>query len=305
MSGTNKIEGSVSFPLSASIGVSPDPDPFNIQQETYNDLSQLTIDGVIGGGQLTKTGFGELVLTAINTYGVADGTFAAPTYNTIINQGWITVENNHALGTIPNLVGGINSVDAPGVQVLSGASLMLKQDLQGNNLNLTYPMNLAGLGIFHRFPWLNQMGALVNLDGANLLTGDIYLTGQTGIGVEPDGANAPYLNPTQLIIQSTIHDGFNGPGELVKLGTQRLILQGQGLYTGGVDIRTGVIRIQNDTALGSGSTTAAVINPNTGLGYTGGTTTSNIVNIPATGIPVTFGRRRRRPTPSWAPVAPS
>src|SRR5262249_31599894 len=42
-------------------------------------------------------------------------------------------------------------------------------------------------------------------------------------------------------------------GRLVKLGTQRLIAQGAGSYTGGVDIQNGVILVQNDTALGLGS----------------------------------------------------
>src|SRR4029077_12181882 len=41
-------------------------------------------------------------------------------------------------------------------------------------------------------------------------------------------------------------------------GSERLILQGPGLYTGGVDIQSGVLLIQNDTALGLGTTTTTV-----------------------------------------------
>ena len=42
---------------------------------------------------------------------------------------------------------------------------------------------------------------------------------------------------------------------MLKLGSQRLIIQGAGTYTGGVDIRSGVLTAQSDTALGTGTTT--------------------------------------------------
>ena len=137
------------------------------------------------------------------------------------------------------------------------ASLVLNQDLNGNDLNLPYTVNLSGTGINHRFAWLNQMGALVNLDGNNTITGDIYLNGGAGIGVELDGAVQPYSNPSQLVLTGAIHDDAS-PGQLIKLGTQRLILQGAGTYTGGVDIQQGVLLIENDTALGLGTPAANV-----------------------------------------------
>src|SRR5262249_32753960 len=148
-------------------------------------------------------GYGELVLTNQNTYGYA-GPVGQNTNQTFINQGWITVENSQALGNVPS---NFNPVDQPGVQVAAGAALVLKQDLAGSNLNLTYPMTLSGMGILHRFPWLNQMGALVNLDGSNTISGDLYLSSATGIGVEIDGANQPYPNFSQLVVSGTIHDG--------------------------------------------------------------------------------------------------
>ena len=45
-------------------------------------------------------------------------------------------------------------------------------------------------------------------------------------------------------------------GELLKLGTLRLVSQSAGTYTGGVDIQGGVLDIQNQTALGLGSSGA-------------------------------------------------
>ena len=200
---------------------------------------------------LTKVGFGELVLTADNTF-LAPGPYQQNAeYDTQVAQGWITVENQNALG---GSVANLNAVDEPGVQVLSGAALVLKQDLLGNNLNLAYNLNLSGTGMMLTgpalalTPWLNQDGALESLDGNNTANGSVVLNGLAGIGVELDGANNP-ANPSQLILTGELLDGATA-GELVKLGSQRLIVQGPGTYSGGVDVRAGALRIQSDTALG-------------------------------------------------------
>jgi fibronectin-binding autotransporter adhesin len=39
-------------------------------------------------------------------------------------------------------------------------------------------------------------------------------------------------------------------GGITKLGNSRVILQGDGTYTGGVDVKEGILRVQNDSALG-------------------------------------------------------
>src|ERR1019366_9390045 len=98
----------------------------------------------------------------------------------------------------------------------------------------------------------NALNALANIGSGNTRAGGVNAV---GIGVELDGANSPAF-PSQLIVTGMILDGASN-GELVKLGSQRLILQGAGQYTGGVDIQAGVLRIQNDDALGTGSSSAA------------------------------------------------
>ncbi len=326
ISGVNKIEGDVLlitgaqagpvfYPTSdgtdTDIGVDPDPDPTNIQGQTYNDLSQLTIDGVIANDVLTvfpalpvltfgtvdgttylkKVGYGELVLTNSNIYNgpntghaatLVDGvvvpatvTSGTPVWEpqTEIAQGWITIENDQALG---GTIATTDSLD-PVVQVDNGAALMLKQDLNGNDLYVNYNLVLSGIGVQQpEFlnadgvpavlqPWLNQDGALENLDGANTVTGYINLNGPAGIGVELDGANIPNPPPSQLILTAvgtsgaTIMDGA-AAGELIKLGSQRLIVQDPGTYTGnlgiGVDIRGGALQIESDTALGDATSAA-------------------------------------------------
>src|SRR5205807_149337 len=49
------------------------------------------------------------------------------------------------------------------------------------------------------------------------------------------------------------------PGKIDKLGSQRLNIQGPGIYTGGVDIGEGVVRVQNNTALGVAGNLGTVV----------------------------------------------
>jgi autotransporter-associated beta strand protein len=280
-----------SFPSTgAAIGVDADAGPFNAQGQALSPvgLSQLTVNGLItgpsgmltspspgivttGAPTLTKVGYGELVLTAANTY-VA---------NTFINQGWITVENNFALGgTIP----GIGDTQQPMVTVAGGAALVLKQTPTGTNININRNVHLGtGLGLTMaegataaRFPWLNQKGALENLDGNNTFGGDIFLNGAASIGVELDGNDAlPLLAgatpvptpPSQLTLSANVNGGdgwilnepgASGPGGFDKLGSQRLIDQDNASFTGPVDVQSGVLQVANGLGLGAGGSTTTV-----------------------------------------------
>src|SRR5581483_4387624 len=173
----------------------------NLQHNTWNSLSQLTVNGVIDNASstprltnLTKVGLGELVLTAVNTYlGPNTGEATAQTF---IHEGWVTIENSQALGaTVP----GLSPTVQPGVSVADGASLVFKQDFNGNNLNVAYNMRLAGTGITHRSPWLNQKGALLNLQGDNLATGDIILSPVLHVTFQGALANQPLPAMTAAI----------------------------------------------------------------------------------------------------------
>ncbi len=338
LSGQNVINGNISLMSDAAIGVDPDPDPGPpgppfANNDTWNYLSQLTINGVIDsvnsttveafgsllpngttpngtvfkpplvasgvtgatlstGSTLTKVGGGELVLTAANTY----VTPTAGSDQTFIEDGWITMENDQALGQIqivqsltgdPVTVGNPTVGDIPTlvgdtmrqqVVVASGAALVLKQDLNGNSLNVQYRIELDaiplaingpdgpltepagnGLGLDGSAPsvpvstyvsWLDQKGALENLGGLNTITGDITLDGVAGIGVELDGSLDPTPPFSELTILSSISESTAVNGGITKLGSQRLIIQGNGNYTGPVVVAEGVLRVQNNTALG-------------------------------------------------------
>ncbi len=187
----------------AWIGVEPDQAPFN-----RFSLSQLTLSGQVVNNDvfnhdtvragrlyqagdevpadLFKTGLGELVLTASNTY----------TGETFIRQGWITARNDRALG---GLNPAFSDRDQPGTHVAAGAGLVLLPTLAGAPLNLQENLWLSGDGISSRFAEMNHKGALNNLGGNNTVSGDIYLISTAGFpqvgigsGIDPlDRATNP------------------------------------------------------------------------------------------------------------------
>ena len=117
----------------------------------------------------------------------------------------------------------------------------------------------------------------MNLAGANTISGNILFSNSTGtfpqvgIGVEqiyqtnasadanystPAPAPSPNINVvSQLTLTGTQSDGevagVTAPSAvgLIKLGSQRLVLQGPGTFRGNVDIQQGVVLDQNDTGL--------------------------------------------------------
>src|SRR5581483_4863194 len=98
--------------------------------------------------------------------------------------------------------------------------------------------------------------------GANTLSGYVYLAGTAGIGVDQDVTGyppapvAPYPASGLTITGSVGETG--GIGGLVKLGAKRLALDGDGWYSGNVDVRAGALRVQTNTALGLGNATTTV-----------------------------------------------
>jgi autotransporter-associated beta strand protein len=353
--------------LTAAIGVDNDARAGHpLANSTYftNDHS-LTVTGVISGGQTTtfaKVDPGQLILSGANTY----------LGRTNVVQGWITAENNLALGSaIPNIADTLQS----SVTVQAGAAIHLKSLTPGANLAIGKNFVLYGQGITHPFSLINQEGALLNLSGANSISGSVALNQNVGIGVQNLDPN-PTVNPSQLTLTgpttdflqtsrtfSTSASGgffansnivetgsttggtivvnydmrpitdrlqiFSGPrgtpgstlifdsgfvsgvgsvlvpygpststqleivvnpnngnngnttwsytatiktnptgqsGGITKLGTGRLILQGPGSYTAGVDVKEGTLRADSDSALGqftSGAFTGVQSNTST------------------------------------------
>jgi autotransporter-associated beta strand protein len=272
ISGINVWNGTITLTSGlAAIGVDPDPNASNSNSyfPTYNgsglpvsgDFSLTVVPnagnggaGVITGGgrffleTLEKTDGGQLILPSANTY-------QGPTD---IHQGWITIQNNQSLGAH---VLGLSDTVQPYTTVEAGAALHLKTTVPGATLTVPNNLNLAGLGITHPFALMSQKGALMNLDGINTLTGSIQLNGVAGIGVEQVDTVPPPIQ-SDLTTIGEISDAPTAPaggGGIVKLGSKRLDIQGDGTYTGIVDIREGVILDQNNSGLGlPGTATASV-----------------------------------------------
>ena len=193
-----------------------------------------------------------MILTRNNAY----------TGGTLIDQGWITIETPLALG---GRLPGVGDTAQPATVVAAGGRGIHLKPLVGN-LSLVENLVLAGNGITHPYGFISQKGALMNLNGDNVL-GSAFINGATsgsgiqlngiaGIGVEalgPLAGGEPDHNGSHR------HDhpcGTSGGG-IIKFGSLRLNLQGPGTYSGPVDVREGVVRVQNDTALGqAGSGTA-------------------------------------------------
>jgi autotransporter-associated beta strand protein len=224
VSGADIWSGPVSLPDDASVGVDAG--------------AQLTISGVISGpGGITKYLTGEAVFSNANTYlGTTD-----------INAGILTAENNTALGVPPPA-----STLQSGTVVESGGSLhLVGVTPTGNGLTMTNPLTLAGPGV-------NNTGAIDSINGTNLLSGAIVLTGNTTIGVE-SGAGTQAVS--QLTLTGTITEQ-NGSFGLTKTGPNRLIVSGQNsAYSGSDVVAQGTLTIESDTGLG---TTASGTTVNTG-----------------------------------------
>ncbi len=134
------------------------------------------------------------------------------------------------------------------------------------DMTLVNQFVLSGNGVtLPGYPLLSQEGALMNLAGSNTLINTVTLNGQVGIGVEQiyntNPASVNYSATGNVASQLTLAGPqANGAavGGINKLGSQRLIIQGPGTYTGPVDVQQGVILDQNDTGLGLGGAATSI-----------------------------------------------
>ena len=190
--------------------------------------------GVISTGSsgaivsLTKAGTGTWILSGSNSYtGATSG-----------SAGVLNLQNNNALGT--------------GTATLtSGAALQLQS---GSGISVGNVLKLAGTGI-------SADGALRSVSGSNTYAGVVTLTAASRINAD---AGTLYLTTGTVtgafgltigglgntVISSIIG---TGTGTLSKDGLGSLILTNSNIYTGSTSISAGVLNIQNNNALGTGT----------------------------------------------------
>ncbi|OAI00842.1 DUF4347 domain-containing protein [Methylomonas methanica] len=196
---------------------------------TITNVNAVVLSGIVSGtGALTKAGVGTLTLSGDNTYSGA----------TAVNDGTLVAAHNNALGTA-----------AGSTTVASGASL----GLQGG-LTVAEAVSAVGTGI-------SSAGAIYNVSGTNILSGNVTLTGAAFLGVTSD----------QLTLSGNIGGGFN----ITKAGAGTLVLSGSNSYNN-TSVSAGTLSLATDGNLGSGTVTLA---GGTTLIVTGATTIDNAVAL--------------------------
>ena len=192
--------------LAVAVGVEPDLRPGHPTPDAsyfVNDYS-LTITGVVQNGtsnnrfankysnDFVKRGTGHLILPVANTYGGY----------TRIEQGWVTIQNSRAFGADKSPV--MSGTVQPGTFVSDGAAVHVRPRVAGGApMNIPENITISGFGVEHPYAFIGKKGALMNLGGANVWTGDIGLSDQAAIGVELTDLSAT----SELIVTGAVRDG--------------------------------------------------------------------------------------------------
>lgn len=205
-----------------------------------NDDS-TSFSGVISGpGGITKTGNGTLTFTEANTY---DG-------STTVSSGVLNVQDESAFGST-----------ASGVVIADGGALEI-----GNNLVIPAGEDITSI----RGSGIGGAGALRNVSGANVWSGNVTVTGSGATMVADAGS---------LSIEGTVTLGSGRPltlagagnmelggavsgagtSPITKDGAGNLTLSGASTFRGDLSINDGSVTINDNTALGntSGDTTVS------------------------------------------------
>ena len=200
---------------------------------TFQTDANLTATGTITGtGALNKTGVGNLILTADNTY----------TGVTTISAGTLQLGNG---GTTGSVIG----------DIVNNSVLAINRSNQ-----VILPGNISGVGT------LNQVGTGTTvLTGTNTYTGGTNITAgilQIGNGGTTGSIVGNVNNNATLAFnradQSTFGGVISGTGNLTQIGTGTTVLTGNNTYTGGTTIAAGTLQVGNGGT--SGSITGNVTN---------------------------------------------
>ena len=148
--------------------------------------------------------------------------------------------------------GGIAGADATGSIGSAGTAGGGGYGITGSSLTVINGGTISG--------GLASGGAGVRADAINLTGGTNFLTltasGFTGvlngdIGISGSLSIDPGTTVVDVTLNNVIHDGTNGAGSMTKSGAGTLIVTAANTYTGATTITSGVLNIQNATALGT------------------------------------------------------
>ncbi len=195
-------------------------------QVIFNRSDNVTYGGVFsGGGSLTKSGSGTLILTGANTY----------SGGTTITAGALQLGNNSATGSI---VGDI--VDNGQLIVSRTGSLTLSGVISGSG-----SLTQSGSGSLTLSNFSSYTG------GTTIAAGTLQL----GAGGRGGGIDGAIQNNGQLVINhdyiSFMTSVISGSGSLTKVGSGAVYLTGANTYTGGTTVSGGKLTLGANSATGS------------------------------------------------------
>jgi autotransporter-associated beta strand protein len=111
-----------------------------------------------------------------------------------------------------------------------------------DDLRVYYPSRAEGGRLIYDSGLVSQTGtAIINFGGGTSTKIEIVMN-------EGGGEFGTFWSLDNVAITTS-----EGGGGLIKLGSKRLNLQGDGTYPGATEVREGTLRVQNDTALGQAS----------------------------------------------------
>ena len=271
--------------------------------------STLNMTGSIASGSITKNGPG---LMRLLSSGMSGTPVNSHTGATVINAGTLEIYGRSADN------GGYTSLGTGSVTINNGGTLITANDWAlGNEWNAgnvgtvtvnaggTLTINSAGNTIRNG---LVLNGGTVNGTGANNDWGGMYLKSTTvtaggdaistiSVDTALDTTIAMSVNSgSQLNYSGKLHNQIGSTGGIAKSGAGTLTISGANTYTGNTSLQEGTLRLENTSALGSGtlsmsngttlqlrSNSSTTFNGGNGLGGLGGATINFDVNQLTTG----------------------
>jgi autotransporter-associated beta strand protein len=244
-----------------------------------------TQSGVISGAyKFSKAGFGSLALTGNNSFsGGLD-----------LNMGSLILRHQNAAGTglvtmldntslvfdLPGTFNLANNVEIHGVTEFAGTRVNHTGVLSGDGrLLVNANVTLAGQNTYSGGTDIaaGQVTAMSNAalgSGQVTMANNAVLTFNAGQTLSFDNAidlvsGYQYFNAGGPV---TLNGVISGNGNIIKSGTGQLTLTGANTYTGGTSLNGGIVRVENDQALGSGD---VYFQQDTRLRYADGITLGN------------------------------
>jgi fibronectin-binding autotransporter adhesin len=249
--------------INGNLNLGTAPRTFTVNQALHP--AELRINANLtgtGSAALIKAGAGDLVLAGINSLPGA----------TQLSAGTLALTADTALSTAGLSVTGASFLRP------EGGPLTLTRPIQiGNTFNLTLigDQNLTLAGSVTLAGATGTMTDSMNAAATTTISGTV----QAGTV-----AGTLTVNTTVLGVATTISGTVvNGSGalSLTKGGNGSLVLSNANTYTGTTSVNAGILRITNNTALGSGATT---VNPNATLELASGLNVNRPLTLANNGI---------------------